>query len=294
MRRRTTTEMWNALADPWRDATSVRALLEVALLGITGGALGCWLVFYGLSYSAESMAHAIFPGLVVAALIGVPILLGGAVGLVVAALAIAAAGRVPGVGRDTSVAIVVTALFGLGAVLALAPATPAGLSGLLFGDLLGVSDLDLALAGGLAVVMLVALRLLHGPLLVVGFDRSSARGLGIRPALADAGLLLLLAAAILIAVQGLGNLLVVAVLIAPAATARRLTKRIVGMMALAAALAVLAGAAGVYLSFYAGTAGGASVAGMMIVLYVLATVVERVRRPARPRPSLAAPPPAVP
>jgi ABC-type Mn2+/Zn2+ transport system permease subunit len=286
--------MWNALADPWRDATSVRALLEVALLGITGGALGCWLIFYGLSYSAESMAHAIFPGLVVAALIGVPILLGGAVGLVVAALAIAAAGRVPGVGRDTSVAIVVSALFGLGAVLALAPDTPAGLQGLLFGDLLGVSDLDLALAGGLAVAMLLALRLLHGPLLVVGFDRSSARALGVRPALADAGLLLLLAAAILIAVQGLGNLLVVAVLIAPAATARRLTKRLLPMMALAAGLAVLAGAAGVYLSYYAGTAGGASVAGVMIALYVLASVVERVRRPARLRPSLAAPPPAVP
>jgi ABC-type Mn2+/Zn2+ transport system permease subunit len=284
--------MLNALADPWRDATSVRALLEVALLGVTGGALGCWLVFYGLSYSAESMAHALFPGLVAAALIGVPILVGGAVGLVVAALAIAVAGRVPGVGRDTSVAIVVTTLFGLGAVLALAPDTPAGLQGLLFGDLLGVSDLDLALAGGLALAVVLALRLLHGPLLVVGFDRATARPLGVRAGLVDAALLLLLAAAILVAVQGLGNLLVVAVLIAPGATARRLTRRMVPMMVLAAALAVLGGVAGVYLSFYAGTAGGASVAGVLIALYVAASIVERVRRAGRPRPSLAAPPPA--
>ena len=185
--------VWHALADPWSQAILRRAFAEVALLGVTGGALGCWVVFAKLSYSAESLAHALLPGLVVAALLGLPLLLGGAAGLLVAAVGVALAGRAPEVGRDTAVAVVITGLFGLGVLLALSRDTPPGLQGLLFGDVLGVSDTDLALAAGLAVVTLAALRLLHGRLLVVGFDRLSARGLGVRPLVADLALLALLA-----------------------------------------------------------------------------------------------------
>jgi ABC-type Mn2+/Zn2+ transport system permease subunit len=262
------------LVHPWADPTMQRAVAEVALLGLSGGALGCWVVFYGLSYSAESLAHSLFPGLVVAALVGIPLLLGGAVGIVVAALAVAAAARTPEIGRDTAVAVVITTLFGLGVMLALSPSSPPGIQGLLFGDILGVSDGDLLLAGILAVVVLVSLRLLHGQLLVVGFDRSSAHAFGGRPVLVDTALLILLALAILVAVQGLGNLLVVAVLVAPAATARLLTRRIVPMMALACALAVVAGVAGLYLSYYASTAAGASIAGVMVILYFGVLVVR--------------------
>lgn len=277
--RRTTTEMLgsviNTLADPWAQAIDRRAFLEICLLGLTGGVLGCWIVFYNLSYSAESMAHALLPGLVVAALAGFPLLLGGALGVLVAGLAIASAARVPALGRDTAVAVVVTGLFGLGALLALSPATPAGLSGLLFGDVLGVSDADLLAAGALVVVVLAALRLMYGRLLLVGFDRLNARALGVRPAVVDAVLLVLVALALLIAVQGLGNLLVVAVLVGPAACARALTRRMGPMMAVAAAIAVFAGCAGIYLSYYAGTAAGASVAGAIAAVFVATRLVRR-------------------
>ena len=69
-------EMVRALLDPWADPITLRALAEVTMLGATGGALGCWIVLYSLSYSAESLAHGLFPGLVVAALICAPLLLG--------------------------------------------------------------------------------------------------------------------------------------------------------------------------------------------------------------------------
>ena len=104
-------------ADPWAQSIGRRALAEVVLLGLAGGALGCWLVFYGLSYSAESLAHALLPGLVAAALLGLPLLLGGAAGLLAGAAGVGLAGRVEGVGRDTAVAVVVTTLFGLGVLL---------------------------------------------------------------------------------------------------------------------------------------------------------------------------------
>ncbi len=264
----------HALTDPWADPVGRRALLEVALLGVTGGALGCWIVFYNLSYGAESLAHALLPGLVLAALTGLPLLVGGAAGLIVAALAIAAAGQVPAIGRDTGVAVVVTTLFGAGALLALSPSSPPGLQGLLFGDVLGVSDTDLALAGGLAALVVVALRVLHGRLLAVGFDRLSAAGLGVRPLVVDGALLVLVALALLVAVQGLGNLLVVAVLVAPASAARLVARRMAPMMATSALVAVLAGIGGLYLSYYAGTAAGASIAAMLVASYLLAGVVR--------------------
>ncbi|HEX5927399.1 MAG TPA: metal ABC transporter permease [Baekduia sp.] len=274
--------VWHSLIAPWEQGIDRRALFEVILLGLTGGTLGCWIIFYNLSYSTESLAHALLPGLVLAALAGIPIILGGAIGLAVAALAIAAAARTPAVGRDTAVAVVVTGLLGLGALLALSPDTPAGLGALLFGDVLGVSDTDLALAGGLAVAVLVALALLHGRLLLVGFDRLNAAALGVRPGVVDLALLLLVAAALLVAVQGLGNLLVVAVLVGPAACARAVTRRMSTMMAVAAVVAIAAGCGGLYLSYYAETAAGASIAVVIVGAYVMALGVgaagRRVRR----------------
>jgi ABC-type Mn2+/Zn2+ transport system permease subunit len=272
----------HVLAEPWSEPIMRRAFAEVVLLGIAGGALGCWVIFYRLSYSAESLAHSLLPGLVAAALLGLPLLLGGAGGIGVAALAIAVAARTPAVGRDTAVAVVVTALLGLGVLLALSPAVPAGLAELLFGDVLGVSDADLLFAALLVGAVVAALAILHGRLLVVGFDRTSARGLGVAPAAVDAALLVLVALAVLAAVQGLGNLLVVAVLIAPAATARLLTHRMGAMLVAAAAIAIVAAIAGLYLSYYAGTAAGASIAGMLVAAYLVAAGV-RALLPSRAR-----------
>ena len=270
------TGVWQAISDPWTEGLMQRALAEVLLLGVTGGALGCWIVFYEISYSAESLAHALFPGLVIAALVGLPLLLGAGVGVAVAAVAIAVFGRAPQIGRDSSVSVVISALFGLGVVLAFSPASPPGIQELLFGDILGVSNTDLMLAAILAAVVLVALVLLHRQLLVVGFDRQSARSIGGKPRLADVSLLVLIALATVVAVQGLGNLLVAAVLIGPAATSRLLVSRMVPMMVLAAVLTFAAGTCGLYLSYYAGTAAGASVAGAIVMLYLLAFAISEI------------------
>ena len=273
--------MLHAIGEPWSDPIVRRALIEVTLLSISAGALGCWVVFYNLSYSAESLSHALFPGLVLASLTGIPLLVGGAAGLVVAAAAIALAARVPRIGADTAVGIVVTTLLGAGVVLALSQQTPPGLQQILFGDILGVSDLDLALAAGLAAIVVAALRLLHPQLLAVGFDRSNAAALGARVGLIDLALMLLLAALILVAVQGLGNLLVVALVVGPAATARLVAHRMPSMMLVAVAFSLVAGVAGLYVSYYASTAAGATIAASIVALYLCAlAAIALARRPA--------------
>ncbi|AHY46419.1 ABC-type Mn2+/Zn2+ transport systems permease component [Rubrobacter radiotolerans] len=277
--------MLQALAEPWTQGIMQRALAEVVLIGLVGGALGCWIVFYELSYSAESLAHALFPGLVLAALFGFPLILGGGAGLVLAALAIAVFGRAPHIGRDTSVAVVISALFGFGVVLALSPDSPPGLQELLFGEVLAVTNADLLLAALLAGAVLLGLFFLHRQLLVVGFDRATARSVGARPRFTDLALMGLLALATLVAIQGLGNLLVVAVLVGPAATARLLSKRMFPMMVLATVLAVACGVSGLYLSYYAGLAAGASIAGSIVVLYVVVASVTGVLGRLAPRSS---------
>ena len=265
------------LTDPWSQEVLRRAFAEVVLLGAAGGALGCWVVLYGLSYGAESLAHGMFPGLVIAALIGAPLLAGGAVGIAVAALAVAAIGRLPRLDRDVGVAVVVTTLFGVGVLLALSPDSPRAIQGLMFGDILGLTDGDLALAAALAAVTAAGLWLMHGRLLAVGFDRGSAAALGVRSWTVDVALLLLVAAAIVVAAQGLGNLLVVALLVAPAAAARLVAHRATPMIAASVAIAIVAGCAGRYLSYHAGTAAGASVAGMLVLAYLTAAATAAVR-----------------
>jgi ABC-type Mn2+/Zn2+ transport system permease subunit len=256
--------------EPFHGEFMRRAIAEMTLIGIAGGALGCWVVLYRLSYAAESLAHSIFPGLVLATLAGVPLLLGAGPAIAVAALAIVLISRVPGVSREVAVAAVVTTLFGLGVLLALSPDSPPGLQGLLFGDILGPADSDLIAAAVLTAVVVTALVLGHHRLLAVGFDRGGAPALGLRPGVVEAVLMALLAAAIVVAVQGLGNLLVVAAFVGPAAAARELTERMVPMIFTAVAIGVFAGLAGLYVSYYAGTAGGASIALVILAAYLLA------------------------
>jgi ABC-type Mn2+/Zn2+ transport system permease subunit len=252
--------MTDALLDPFRAGIGQRALVEILLVAVACGPLGVWVLLFRQAYAAESISHAMLPGLVIAALAGAPLLLGAAGGVVVAAAAIALAAREQRVGPDVAVAVVITALFGLGAALALSPDAPPRLGELLFGDLLGVDGSDLVATGALAVVVAGALATGHRRLVLAVFDVTAARSLGGRPAVATLGLLVLLGLTTVAAVQALGNLLVVSLVIAPAAAALHLADRLGAILVLAAGLTALAGLAGLYVSWYLDLAAGASVA----------------------------------
>jgi ABC-type Mn2+/Zn2+ transport system permease subunit len=269
--------MAHALLQPFAEPFMRRALVELLLLGLVGGLVGCWVVLYELAYSTESLAHALFPGLVVAALVGLPLVLGGAAGVLVAAAGIALVAAVPAIGRDTGVAVVITTLFGLGVVLALSPSAPPGIGELLFGDLLGVTPEDIAVSAALTDATLAVGLLLYRPLVAVGFDRGSARAFGARPLPVELALLALVAVAVLIGVRALGNLLVVALVVGPAASARLLVRRLPAMMAVATLIAWASGLAGLYLSYYVDVAAGAAVACCTVAAYVAALAAGSAR-----------------
>jgi ABC-type Mn2+/Zn2+ transport system permease subunit len=258
-----------SILEPLSQEITRRALIELTILGAACGPLGVWIVLYRQSYAAESVAHAMLPGLVLAALIGAPLGIGAAAGLMLGAGLIALASRQAAVGSDVAVAVTVTALFGLGSLLALSPEVPLRIGELLFGDPLSVSDTELLASGALALLALAALAAGNRTLSLAAFEPVAAASLGGRPGRAQALLLALLALTTLIAVQALGNLLVVAIIVAPAAAALRLQSRLVPALITAAALAVLAGVAGLYLSYYAEVATGAAVALFAVAEFVM-------------------------
>jgi ABC-type Mn2+/Zn2+ transport system permease subunit len=264
--------------DPFSSPILQRALVELLLLSLACGPLGVWILLYRDAYAAESITHGMLPGLVIAALAGAPLLLGATGGVLLAAAGIALVARDQRLGGDVGVAVVVSALFGLGGMLALSPATPPRLQELLFGDLLGVSGGDLVAGGLLAGGVAGALALGYRSLALVGFDRGSAQALGARPGRWELALLVVLAVTTVAAVQGLGNLLLVALVLAPAAAALNLARRLATVLALSAALAALAGVAGLILSFHLRVASGASVALCAVALAGLALLVP-ARRP---------------
>jgi ABC-type Mn2+/Zn2+ transport system permease subunit len=278
----------NVLLDPLQSSIGRHALLEVTLLGALSGALGFWVVSYGLSYGAESLAHGLLPGLVGAALLGTPLIAGAFAGILVTALLIALAGRDRRVGPETATAVAVTGMLGLGVLMALAPATPQRLAELLFGNPLAVSSGDVAAAAALCVLGGGALLALQRPFAAVAFDAGGAGALGVRAGAVRVGLAVLLAVALCVAVQGLGNLLALAALIAPPLAVRRHVSSVQGAVGGGAAVGAVAGALGIYVSYTFDVAAGAAVALALCgaaAIGALAPARARARATPPPRPS---------
>lgn len=278
-------DLFETLIEPLSYGTTWRALVQMTILGVAGGVLGCWVVLYRLSYGAESLAHGMLPGLVLAGLVGLPLLLGGAIGIIVAGILVAIATRIRVSDPDTAVAVVVTTLFGAGILMALAPSSPAGIGELLFGNLLGTTDAQIVISAAAMAGILGVTWLLHPRLLAVGFDGDAGGFARIPAGAVNVILLVLVSVTILISVQALGTLLVAALLVGPAATARLSTERMGSMIVTSALVATLAGLAGIYTSFHLRTSAGASVVLFILIAFVAAATIgaARARLPAQGR-----------
>jgi len=273
-------ELLDALLDPWRSGITTRAFAEVMLLGAICGPLGFWVLGYRLSYGVESLSHALLPGLVVAMIAGVAPLAGGAIAAVVAAGLIALAARAERVGPDTATAVVVTGLVGLGALLAFAPETPKSIGALLFGDPLAVSDGDLLAAALLVPIGGGLLTALHRPLSAALFDSLGAPSLGVRPDRVRLALLLLVAAAVCVSVQGLGSLLALALFVGPPLAVGRRARSATGALLASAAVGIAGGLGGIYASYHLDLAAGASVALALCAAAAVGALVGAIWRPA--------------
>jgi manganese/iron transport system permease protein len=261
------------LTEPLGYDFALRALAEVVVMGVSCGAIGAYVVVRRLAFIGDAISHAVFPGIVIAYLLGASIVLGALAAGVVTALAIGWVARGGRIREDTSIGIFFAAAFALGIVLISTQQTYQGdLTGFLIGNLQAVSVEDVLFSGVTAGLLLLVLAALHKELLMVSFDRTLAAALGYPVYAFDLLLLLLLTVTIVVSIQAVGIILVLAMLVTPAATARLLVDRFEPMVMLGAVIGAVVGVVGYYISFHAGTASGATIVLLMTGVFLLVFV----------------------
>jgi manganese/iron transport system permease protein len=250
----------NVAAPLFGDAFARRALLEAVLVGALAGLVGVHVVLRRLAFFTQAMTHATFPGVVLAALLGVNLLLGTGVFGVLAVLTVAWLWSRQGAEETSVIGVVLAAGFALGVALLSAQAGfTRDLSGYLVGSVLTVDRADILATAGVLVAVVLVLAAIGKELLLGAFDRGTLVALGYPAGLLDVVLLLLIEATVVAAVPAVGTILSVALIVAPAATARLWTDRLGSMTAVAIGLGVFAGAAGLAISQLQNVAAGAAI-----------------------------------
>ena len=256
-----------ALTDPLGYEFFVRALVASALVGLVCAVIGTFMVLRGLAFMGDALSHAAFPGVVAAYLLRAPFYLGAAVAAVGTALAIGWITRRGRLRGDTTIGVLFAGMFALGIFLfSTIPNYVGDLFGFLFGEVLGISATDLVALAVLGIVVLGIVAVLWKELLYSTFDPLGAGASGLPVAALEYLFLGLIALTIVISLQAVGVILVVAMLVTPAATAQLLTDRFSRLLLLAAAIGIVAPVVGLYLSFWTNTASAA-----LIVLVETAT-----------------------
>lgn len=250
--------MIEVLLEPFAYEFMVRALAVTVLAAVVCAVLSCWLVLVGWSLMGDAVAHSVLPGVVLAYLVGAPFALG-AVAFGGLAVALIGTVRGPRVREDAAIGIVFTTLFALGLVLVSVTPSQVDLAHVVFGNVLGISGTDLVQVAGIGALVLVVALAKRRDLTLYAFDPTHAHALGLRPRRLATLLLGLLALTTVVALQVVGVVLVVAMLIIPGATARLLTDRFPVMLAVAPAVAALAAVVGIELAYHADWAPGATV-----------------------------------
>ena len=259
------------LLDPFSYGFMQRGLVATLLVGVVCAVMGTFVVLKGLAFIGDAVSHAAFPGLVIAYILGLPLYLGGAVAAVSTALAIGLVSRRSRLRFDTSVGVLFAGTFAFGVLLYSTIKGYVGdLLGYLLGNVLGISVGDLVQVALLGAIVLAVVILIRKELLFATFDPLGAAASGLPVAALEYLLLGLLGVTIVVSIQAVGVILVVAMLVTPAATAQLLVVRFEPLMLLAAALAMIAALGGLYLSFYLNVASGASIVLVETLFFALA------------------------
>lgn len=266
------------LLEPLRYGFVVRGLIAGILTGIACAVLSAFVVWRGMAFIGDAMAHAILPGIVLAFVVNIGLFFGALAAAVLAAIGIGLLTRRGALKEDTSIGVVFTGFFALGIVLLSRVTSYTDLTHILFGDILGVARSELIAMAAVVVLVVVLVIVFYKELLVTSFDPSHAVTIGLPPELVRYGLLLLIAFTVVTAVQTVGIVLVLALLVTPAATASLLAKKLSHIMSIGTAFAVAAVCIGFYASYYFDLASGAMIALSLSIMFILVFLLSRFRR----------------
>jgi len=253
-------EVIDFLRDPWTFEFMQRALIAAVVVGVVAAVVGCFVILKGMAFIGDALPHASFGGVAVAFALGFNLHLGGAAAALLTALTIGFIARRGLVRYDTAIGIVFVGAFALGIlIVSRQSGYVVDLFSFVFGNVLGVSWTDVWLSVGLGGFILVAVVLFYKELLFTAYDPSMAAASGVPVAAMQYGLLVLIGLTVVLALQVLGIVLVLAMLVAPAATAQLLTRRLPPMMALGALVGAVSAVCGLYIAWYADVAASAAI-----------------------------------
>ncbi|MEI1249302.1 metal ABC transporter permease [Rhizobium aouanii] len=264
--------MVETLLSPFQFGFMVNALVISVLVAIPMALLSCFLVLKGWSLMGDAISHAVFPGVVIAYIVGIPFAVGAFVAGMFCAIATGFLKDNSRIKQDTVMGIVFSGMFGLGLVLYVKIQSDVHLDHILFGDMLGVSWRDIGQSAVIAAITAVILGVKWKDFLLHAFDPAQARAVGLRINLLHYGLLALISLTIVGALQAVGIILSIAMLIAPGAIAFLLTRKFSTMLLLSVAIAVIGSFVGVYLSFFIDSAPAPTIVLVLAIGFVLAFI----------------------
>lgn len=248
------------LTEPLQYGFFVRALIAAAIVGLVCAVVGSYMVLRGLVFMGDAISHAAFPGVVVAYLLGWPVYLGGAIAGVATALGIGWLSRRGGLRNDTTIGVLFASMFALGiALFSAIPNFVGDLFAFLVGNVLGISGDELLGLAALAAVVLGAVAVFWKELLYATFDPLGAAASGLKVGRLEYMFLGLIALTIIVSLQAVGIILVVAMLVTPAATAQLLSIRFSRLVLGAIAVGIGSAVVGLYLSYWLDIATGATI-----------------------------------
>ena len=263
------------LFEAFEPAFMQRALLAGLIAAVACAVVGTWIVLRGLTFLGDALAHGVIPGLALATLWGFSPTVGALVSALVMSSAVTVVTRRARVREDVGIGLLFVGMLALGVIIISRSTTfTSDVTSLLFGDVLGVTGDDLRGQAIAAVLVVVAALVLYRPFMALSFNADKARTLGMRPGLAHAALLALLAVAIVASFEAIGTLLVFGLLIGPPATAGLLVRRVPLVMLVGVALGMVSVVVGLLISFHHGTAGGASIAAVAVGQFVVVLAVQ--------------------
>lgn len=269
--------MLNVLLQPFEFDFMVNALTISLVVAIPCALLSCFMVLKGWSLMGDAMSHAVFPGVVVAWIIGIPVAIGAFVAGLFCALASGWLSDNSRIKRDTVMGIVFSGMFALGLVLYVSIQSEVHLDHILFGDMLGVSVADIVQTTTIAAVVLLVVVVKWRDLLLHAFDPSQAKASGLNTGLLHYGLLCLIAMTIVATLSSVGIILSIALLIAPGAIALLLMRRFATVMICAVLLSVAVCFSGTYLAFFLDSAPAPTIVVLFSLLFILAFSYARLR-----------------
>lgn len=266
------------LAEPLQFAFVLRGLLAGLLAALACASLSAFVVWRGMAFVGDALAHAILPGIVVAYALGISLFIGALGSAVLAVAGIGLFSQRGQLREDTAIGVIFAGFFALGILLLSRMVSFQDLGHILFGNILGVSLNDLVAMGVVVGLVLLGLGLAFKELMVTSFDPAHAVAIGLSPELLRYGLLLLLALTTVVAIQTVGVVLVLALLVTPGAAASMLSRRMGVIMLLSVLFSIASTVVGFYASYYGDVSSGAAIVLSLTVIFLIAWSAGRARQ----------------